>query len=541
MKLYSVFKEMSSLPNSPFNVLRADYDRQGRLSNINPGMEEFVRGRGISLPVSLTALFPDSFSEAYIRKIFDHFSKEDLLSEHVSLKTLTYGEKKTSYLCLEKLNRSKDGIVLVALPFDKETIVRLLQLYARFEGYYNSNPDLVISVDQTWSIADINTAGYVKLGYPSRDEVKIQGFDKVFVLSEDAKKYISGELAKGNSITEFELLLKKREGGYITGYASIFSLAHQHDEPYLYYFHIKDMTLQTEAFTGQLQMNMELSELNEELNRAYSSMLSQEKMAALGLLAAGMAHEINNPLGFIFNNITVLMNHFKDLKSYIESVRELYTAEAGSSLAEIESLDKRLDLDYIFEDIISIEQENQEGIDRIKKLIGSLNSFARKDQTERMSFYDLNKAVSDTLTISRNEYKYSIEIEEHYGKVQQFLCIAPEINQVILNLVMNAIEAVQREGRAGKRGRIVIETSQDDSWSYLKVSDNGPGVSAENAGRIFDPFFTTKPIGSGSGLGLTLAHDIIVNKHHGRLVYERKETGAVFLVSIPRNLELAEE
>jgi signal transduction histidine kinase len=130
---------------------------------------------------------------------------------------------------------------------------------------------------------------------------------------------------------------------------------------------------------------------------------------------------------------------------------------------------------------------------------------------------------------------------EKYGEVQQFLCIAPEVNQVILNLVMNAIEAVQREGRAEKRGRIVIETSQDDSWSYFKVYDNGPGISEEDAGRIFDPFFTTKPVGSGSGLGLTLAHDIIVNKHQGRLVYERQETGAGFLVSIPRNLKLAEE
>jgi signal transduction histidine kinase len=534
MRLYTVFNKLSALPESPFEVLKAEYDREGYLFSPNPVMQKLIDSSDCPIPCRLKSLFPQAFPGDYCRSMFD-----DLANERVTIKPFFFGKRRVSYLCFEKMGHQKDRVILIALPFDKTAILQLLQMYTQFEGYYNSNPDLVICLDKAWNIVDINNAGFLKLGFSTGEEVRGNSSNEIFVLSRDAIDYISGELEKGNSITEFEVLLKKKHGGSITGFASIFTLSRQEEEPELFYFHIKDMTLQTEAFTGQLQLNMELSELNEELNRAYSSMLSQEKMAALGLLSAGMAHEINNPLGFIFNNVTVLMNHFRDLKSFVHSVRELYDSCDTGKIEELSSLDQRLELDFIFEDIASIEEENQEGIQRIKKLLGSLKSFARKDQTDRLSHYDLNEAIRDTLIISRNEYKYNIDILEEYGEIEEFLCIAAEINQVLLNLLMNAIEAIQH-GKKGERGTISIRTSQDALWTYIRISDNGPGIDKEVAKRIFEPFFTTKVAGTGSGLGLTLAHDIVVNKHKGKLEMAESDRGSTFLVSLPRNLKTVE-
>ena len=338
-------------------------------------------------------------------------------------------------------------------------------------------------------------------------------------------------------MTDFEILLKNRTGGYITGIASLFGRLDMKEPLSLFYLHIKDVTRQAKAFTGQVQMNMELAELNNELNRAYASILSQEKMAALGLLAAGMAHEINNPLGFIFNNVTVLMNHFHDFQHYVESVRELYGNVKDPRIAEIESLDRKLDLDFIFDDAQAVQTENQEGIERIKKILNSLKSFARKDQTGELSYYDMNKAVQDTLTIAKNEYKYSIQVNENYGTVERFLCYSAEINQVILNLFLNSVEALERMKDPPEKRTIWVETSQDSHYTYFTIRDNGPGIEEEAVHRIFDPFYTTKNAGAGSGLGLTLTHDIVVTKHKGKIQLIPTEKGAGFVVSLPRNFQ----
>lgn len=517
-----------------FELLEGEYDRTGTFVRLNSALTAFLGRSDSGSPPTIMDLLSPSACDARINRLFSEPGKE-----MTTICALRPGERKVRHLCIERADEKSGVVRLTALALERPVIAGLLREFSRLEGLYNGSPDIIITVDSSWKVADINGGGYRKLGYGSREEVCGLSAGDIFVLSGEAMNYITGELGKGNAITEFEILLKKKGGGYITGFASIFSPGREHDRQETFFVHIKDMTLQTEAFAGQLQTNMELSELNEELNRAYASMLSQEKMAALGLLSAGMAHEINNPLGFIFNNVGVLMNHFRDLKSYVFSVRNLY----GScpQLVEIESLDSRLDLDYIFEDIVSIEKENSEGIDRIKKLIGSLNSFSRKDRTERMSYYDLNGAVRDTLIITKNEYKYSVDIEEEYGEVRQFVCMAAEINQVLLNLLINAIEAVQSVKNRRGRGRILIRTDQDGKYSYFRISDNGPGIDEETAKKIFDPFYTTKSAGAGSGLGLTLAHDIIVNKHLGRLELVDSSEGACFLVSIPRNLTMPGE
>lgn len=537
MRLYSVFNRLSDFPGSPYFVLKGEYDREGSLYRYNQGMEKVLLKAGMLENPNLTALFPTTFSSEFPERMMDQ-----LKNEAVTIRSLVIDRKRTSFLCFEKINTARDRITLIALPFDKTNVLQLLRMYSQFEGYYNSNPDIVIAVDGRWHIVDINHAGMVKLGYESKQEFFSKNRGDVFVLSEDAYDYILSEVGKGNSITEFEVILKKKADGFITGFASIFSVHYESPEDQLLYFHLKDVTLQTDALLGQIQQNLELTELNEELNRAHATMVSQEKMAALGLLAAGLAHEINNPLGFVFNNITVLMNHFRDLRSFVASVRGLYgNSKPGSGIDEVKSLDDRLELSYIFDDIGAIEKENEEGVERIKKIINSLRDFARDDSVQDKTYYDLNKSVQDTLLISKNEYKYKANIEESYGEVNQILCNALEINQVLLSLLMNSIESIKRQKRRNM-GSIRIETHQDENNVHFTITDDGEGVPEKIRLKIFDPFFTTKPVGGGTGLGLAVAQDIVVNRHGGSLqLLPHEGQGARFQMSLPRPVTTEDE
>lgn len=278
-----------------------------------------------------------------------------------------------------------------------------------------------------------------------------------------------------------------------------------------------------------LKANNDLKELNSKLSDAQSKLIQSEKLASIGQLAAGVAHEINNPIGFIFSNFGTLEQYLDDLFQMLDAYEE---AEAhigeGSALARIRQLKAELDIKYLKEDIPNLMGESRDGIQRVRKIVQDLKDFSRVDARQEWEGVDLHAGIDSTLNIVNNEIKYKADVVKNYGPLPEVQCLPSEMNQVFMNLLVNAAHAITAE-----RGTITISTGVEGANVWVEVADTGAGIAPENLQRIFDPFFTTKPVGKGTGLGLSLSYGI-VQKHGGRMeVSSELGVGTRFRVTIP--------
>lgn len=278
-----------------------------------------------------------------------------------------------------------------------------------------------------------------------------------------------------------------------------------------------------------LRRNRELTELNEQLSRAQQQLLQSEKLASIGQLAAGVAHEINNPISFVFSNFGTLETYIADLLRVVAAYEaaEEHIGDAGAK-AGIAALRGQVELDYLVEDVPVLMSESREGIERVRKIVQDLKDFSRVDERQDWQWVDLHRGIDSTLNIVNNEVKYKADIVKHYGDIPEVECLPSQINQVILNIVVNGAHAI-----SGARGCITIRTGQEGEHVWIEISDTGCGIPEAIQSRIFDPFFTTKAIGSGTGLGLSLSYGII-QKHGGRIeVRSKVGAGATFRIVLP--------
>lgn len=287
---------------------------------------------------------------------------------------------------------------------------------------------------------------------------------------------------------------------------------------------------QIRAIVGELlQANTELKVLNAKLSDTQNKLIQSEKLASIGHLAAGVAHEINNPIGFIFSNFGTLEQYLQDLFQMLDAFEEAEgSIQDPEALRRVRQLRDDLDIDYLKEDIPNLMRESRDGIQRVRKIVQDLKDFSRVDARQEWESVDLHHGIDSTLNIVNNEIKYKADVVKEYGHLPEVQCLPSEMNQVFMNLLVNAAHAITQE-----RGTIIIRTGVlgDDAW--VEVADNGAGIPAENLQRIFDPFFTTKPVGQGTGLGLSLSYGI-VQKHGGRMeVSSEVGKGTTFRVTIP--------
>lgn len=288
------------------------------------------------------------------------------------------------------------------------------------------------------------------------------------------------------------------------------------------------------------KQNEELKVMNAELTEAKFSLVQSEKMAAIGQLAAGIAHEINNPMAFVSSNFEILKNYFHRFSSYIDFLNDQLQATEQHTDTDCDSIRKRIlnqrqtmKVDQLLEESAEIFRDLESGINRVTDIVQSLRVFARSSKDSEKAHTSLLDLVKQTVLITQNEVKYVANIMIDVPSDLIIYCNPVQLGQVFVNMVVNASQAI-RDQKRNDLGTITINASKVDQEVFIRIKDDGPGIPSEHLLRIFEPFFTTKEIGKGTGLGLSISYDIIVNKHHGTIDVESEvNKGTTFFIKLP--------
>ncbi len=272
-----------------------------------------------------------------------------------------------------------------------------------------------------------------------------------------------------------------------------------------------------------------------EIEYSQVMLLQSEKLASIGQLAGGVAHEINNPIGFISSNLNTLSKYLEDIQKLMARYQEVHLLNDGERTAllrEIKSVENEIDIEYILDDLDQLIEESKEGIDRVKKIVSDLKDFSRVDHGEK-EFFNINAGLENTLNMVWNELKYKTDVLKEYGTIPEIECYPLELNQVFTNILVNAAQAIEEKGEIKISTRLINDDQSAKDCVEIRISDTGCGIPEENLSRIFDPFFTTKEIGKGTGLGLNISFGII-KKHEGTInVKSKVGKGTTFIISLP--------
>lgn len=299
---------------------------------------------------------------------------------------------------------------------------------------------------------------------------------------------------------------------------------------------VKERTMELEQANRELKGALdETNKANEELKETRAQMIQSEKMASVGQLAAGVAHEINNPLSFVASNINTLSQYSKDIVVLIRMLFEMDKMFTDNKYKEALVVHNKIseyieskNLEFTLKDIEQLIEESNDGVGRIKSIVMGLKEFSHKGGG-KLTTCNFNECVENTIKIAWNEIKYKAVLQKELGGIPMVECRPQQIKQVLLNIILNAVQAMP----GGDKGKIEVRTYANDTNVFVDVSDNGLGIQKEVLDKIFDPFFTTKPVGIGTGLGLSIAYGIIKDHDGEILVDSRPGDGTKFTISLP--------
>ncbi|KMT66502.1 sensor histidine kinase [Catenovulum maritimum] len=279
------------------------------------------------------------------------------------------------------------------------------------------------------------------------------------------------------------------------------------------------------------QLNKELTEAYDTLKKQEVQIIQQEKMASIGQLSAGVAHEINTPTGFVISNLETLNEYVQQLLDYLNEFNQIpeikQTIEQNAQLSQtVEALQQKFELNYLFEDLPELIKDSRMGLNRIKTIVTDLREFSHADGKSKEQV-DINHVLKQTVHLVKNEIKHHAELDYQFQSTQNILGFPGKLSQVFLNLLLNASHAID------KQGKITIKSYDDNHLVIIEIQDNGKGIPPEIMTKIFDPFFSTKAVGKGTGLGLAISQEII-KQHEGEILVESQmNKGTLFKIKLP--------
>ncbi len=421
---------------------------------------------------------------------------------------------------------------------------------AQNRALLNAIPDLMIRMTKDGTYLDFRPAKNFKTVVSGSDFIGKSIYEIMPPqVSRQRMQYVEQALSTGNPQTyEFQLVadgsVYEQEARIVVcGEDEVLVIVRDITERKQADKALRQLTQREQEKAQQLELTLR------ELKNTQAQLIQAEKMSSLGQMVAGIAHEINNPVSFIYGNLTPARHYFQDLLSLIE----LYQKTYPHPTPEIQQLAAEIDLDFLVEDWQKLLDSMQVGAERIHEIVRSLRNFSRLDEKE-LKPVDIHEGINNTLLILQHRLRADggaseIQVIKDYGQLPHITCHASQLNQVFMNLLNNAIDALEQEPRVRSSESGVIptitirtEVRTEDSpfpipqWVIIRIADNGSGMSEEVLHKIFDPFFTTKPVGNGTGLGLSISYQIVVEKHKGHIrCVSAPGEGTEFIVEIPVN------
>ncbi len=412
----------------------------------------------------------------------------------------------------------------------KRKTAALTEKETRMQAIVENAPDAIISIDERGLIEQFNPAAERIFGYSAAE---VMGKNVSVLMPEPHQSQHDGYLAAYRRTGQGKILgvgAREVEGRHADG--TLFPMELTVGEVKLggdsrFTGIMRDITQRKKAERELADRYTELEHANQQLKAAQNQLLQSEKMASIGQLAAGVAHEINNPVGYINANVSSLRGYLEDIFRVVDGYAELEgNIDDDALLQRVAAVKNEVEFDYLRDDVFDLISESQEGVSRVKQIVQDLKDFAHVEEAQ-WQWADLHKGLDSTLNIAHNEIKYKAEVVKEYGELPQVECIASQLNQVFMNLLVNAAHAIEAHGT------ITLRTGTNEREVWIAVSDTGKGIPEDVRRRIFEPFFTTKPVGKGTGLGLSLAYGI-VDKHGGRIEIESEvNKGTTFTVWLP--------